>query len=213
MQALFRMLAELAPLCAVRVMQAWAAEGVREDEGSNRGSVVDAIHEVGYGDDDDAAPWCARAVQAAWRIAGWSTLQRLDSRISRSGSVFYMLHSTHDRLPRAVLLCEHIDEKTPDGTLQLFMQQLQPGDALIRYSMLPEHEGTPFDKRTRAMMHKGHTEIVSRVYDDGRVDTVGGNTASQTDARDGNGVFAHSRLYSVRESRVVGFVRPIFVPL
>jgi hypothetical protein len=210
---MFQKISVPASMTAVSTMLSWAAEEVREDEGKNRGSVVDAIHEIGYGDDEDAAPWCARAVQAAWRIAGWSTMQRLDPRISRSGSVFYMLHSTFERIPSCALRCDYIGTDTSDDVVEAFCERLRPGDALIRYSMKPEFEDVLFESRRRSQTHKGHTEIVSNIYPDGFVDTVGGNTMSQTDSRDGDGVFIHSRMYNVREERVVGFVRPVFGPI
>ena len=202
-----------APLLATLTIQSWAAEGVRESDGKNRGPVVDAIHEIAGGDDEDAAAWCARAVQAAWRIAGWATGQALDARISRSGSVFYLLHTTHRRLPSSALRCEHIGSKTPGEVVEAFTRDLRPGDALIRYTVRPGFEGVPFEGRERSMTHLGHTEIVCATYSDGYVDTIGGNTRGQTDSRDGDGVYLHRRMYSVRDPRVVGFVRPVFGPL
>lgn len=202
-----------APLLATLTMHSWAAERVRESDGKNRGPVVDAIHEIAGGDDEDAAAWCARAVQAAWRIAGWATGQALDPRISRSGSVFYMLHTTLRRLPSSALRCDHIGAYTPDHAVEAFTRALRPGDALIRYSMRSGFDGVAFDERKRSMTHKGHTEIVLATYADGCVDTIGGNTRGDTDSRDGDGVYVHRRLYSVRDPRVVGFVRPVFAPL
>jgi len=199
---------------ALMVMQSWVDIKVREDEGSNRGSVVDAIHEIGYGDDEDAAPWCARAIQAAWRTAGWATRQHVDPRISKSGSVFYLLHTTWGRLPSAVLRCDHIGPDTPDDVVDAFCARLTAGDALIRYSVRPEHADVAFDDLTRKMTHKGHAEMVERSYTDGSgdVDTIAGNTIHRQE-REGNGVFRHERLYSVRDANVVGFVRPVFHPL
>ena len=63
------------------------------------------------------------------------------------------------------------------------------------------------------MTHLGHTEIVLATYADGYVDTIGGNTRGDTDSRDCDGVYVHRRMYSVRDPRVVGFVRPVFGPL
>jgi hypothetical protein len=202
-----------AALLSTLTMQSWAVEGVRESDGQNRGPVVDAIHEIAGGDDEDAAPWCARAVQAAWRIAGWATGQALDSRISRSGSVYYMMHTTHRRLPSSALRCDHIGSQTPDKAVEAFTLDLRPGDALIRYTMRPGFKDVPFAKRERSMTHLGHTEIVCGAYSDGYVDTIGGNTRGQTDSRDGDGVYVHRRMYSIRDPRVVGFVRPVFHPL
>jgi len=202
-----------APLLATLTMTSWAAERVRESDGKNRGPVVDAIHEIAGGDDEDAAAWCARAVQAAWRIAGWATGQALDPRISRSGSVFHLLHTTFRRIPSCALRCDHIGADTPVDAVEAFVRDLRPGDALIRYSMRSGFEGVAFAERKRSMTHLGHTEIVVATYADGYVDTVGGNTRGDTDSRDGDGVYVHRRMYCVREERVVGFVRPVFAPL
>lgn len=188
---------------ALATMLAWAQEGVRESDGPNRGPVVDAIHELAGGDDEDAAAWCARAVQAAWRIAGWATLQRLDPAVSRSGSVFYLLHETHKRAPELCILSHDVTFPTAE---------IKPGDAMIRYSVAPEFLDVPVWERKRSMTKSAHVELVVRVHPDGWLDTVGGNTDAD-DARDGDGVYLHRRRYSINEPRVVGFVRPRFLPL
>lgn len=197
-----------APVNAMMAMRSWAFEGVREDEGSNRGSTVDAIVETGYGEAESGDPWCARAVQAAWRIGGWVTGQQMHSGISKSGSVFYMLHSTYKAIPVQVLLCNY------DMTAQQverFAAKLLPGDAMIRYTIKPEFVDVPFDDLKRSMTHKGHVEILQGARPDGTLDTVGGNTDSDT-SRDGDGVYCHEGRYNIKEQRVVGFVRPLYIP-
>lgn len=187
-----------APLLSVLVMRSWAGLKVRESDGKNRGPVVDAIHELAGGDDADAAAWCARAVVAAWTVAGWATQQDIDPRISRSGSVFHLMHQTARKAPGQVILAADVTD--PVG-------QIRPGDAMIRYEVID-----PTKPLTRDNTESGHTEIVQRVYPDGRLDTVGGNTGSQFE-RDGDGVYIHKGLYRVGEKRVVGFVRPLFVAI
>ena len=73
-----------------------------------------------------------------------------------------------------------------------------------------EHRGVRFGDLRRKMTEKGHTEIVVKVYPNGDLDTIGGNTDSDT-ARDGDGVYFHSRRYNIAEERVVGFVVPRWV--
>lgn len=213
LQALLRQIEEAggvdpAPALAASIAEGFALYGVRESDGQNRGPVVDAFHELseaagGSGDKEDAAPWCARFVTACWFLAGIATLQRVDAAVSRSGSVFYMLHSTFNRAPELVLLTEDIRDVVHD---------VRPGDALIRYERARGAERVPFADLTRKDTHRGHTELVLRAYADGTLDTVGGNTDSG-DSRDGDGVYFHSRRYSIDEERVVGFVRPRFVPM
>jgi hypothetical protein len=186
---------------AVRVMYAWDAMEVRESDGKNRGPIVDAIHELAGGDDDDAAPWCARAVRAAWIVGGWAACKVIDPKISTSGSVFYLLHSTMNRAPDQVILSDLV--KDP-------VAEVPVGSAMIRYTVRPEHKGVKFGDLKRRMTHKGHTEIVVKVYPNGDLDTVGGNTDSD-DGRDGDGVYLHSRRYNIAEERVVGFVVPRWV--
>lgn len=203
-----------AALGAVLVMRSWAAMKVRESDGQNRGPVVDAIHELseaagGSGDKEDAAPWCARAVNVSWYLAGLCTFQEVDPKISRSGSVFYLMHSTYKRAPELVTL---VNSKEAIEALGDPTKAIKPGDAMIRYSIRDGHEGVPFDELKRKMTELGHVEIVQKVYADGTLDTVGGNTDHDT-AREGNGVFVHRKRYSIHEERVVGFVRPRFIPL
>lgn len=203
----------LAPLISVLVLRSWAAMKVRETR-QNRGPVVDAIHELaeaagGSGDKEDAAPWCARAVVVAWYIAGLATFQRVDPVVSRSGSVFYLLHSTFRKAPELVVMVN-----TPAAIEKLGdpVKAILPGDAMIRYDRVRGNEGVSFEELTRSMTTNAHTELVQRVYPDGTIDTVGGNTDSDT-GRDGNGVFVHRKRYSIHEARVVAFVRPRFIPL
>lgn len=201
------------PIVAVTIAQSFADQGVRESDGQNRGPVVDAIHELseaagGSGDKEDAAAWCARFVNVCWYLGGLATGQKVDPDVSRSGSVFYLMHSTHNRAPELVT---RVDSDEAIAALGDVTKAIRPGDALIRYEMRPEHAGVSFKDRKRRQTHKGHTEIVVRVYDNGDLDTIGGNTDHDT-AREGNGVFFHSKRYSIHEDRVVGFVRPRFVP-
>ena len=201
------------PFVAVTIAQSFADQNVRESDGQNRGPVVDAIHELseaagGSGDKEDAAAWCARFVNVCWYLGGLATGQRVDPAVSRSGSVFYLMHSTHKRAPELVTRVDSLKAIDELGTVT---KAIRPGDALIRYEMKPEHAAVDFDDRTRRQTQKGHTELVVRVYEDGTLDTIGGNTDHDT-AREGNGVFFHSKRYSIHEDRVVGFVRPRFLP-
>ena len=186
---------------ALRVMLTWADIKVRESDGKNRGPIVDAIHELAGGDDDDAAAWCARAVVASWTVGGWAAGKVLDPKISTSGSVFYLMHSTMNRAPEQVILADLV--KDP-------VAEIPVGSAMIRYTVRPEHKGVKFGDLKRRMTHKGHTETVVKVYPNGNLDTVGGNTDSD-DGRDGDGVYLHSRRYNIAEERVVGFVVPRWV--
>ncbi len=203
-----------APLLALLVMRSWAAMKVRESDGQNRGPVVDAIHELseaagGNGDKEDAAPWCARAVNVAWYLAGLCTFQRVDPVVSRSGSVFYLLHSTFRRAPELVIF---VNTKEAIEGLGDLTKVIKPGDAMIRYTVKDRYRDVPFDELERKMTESGHVEIVQKVHKDGTLDTVGGNTDHDT-AREGNGVFVHRGRYSVHEDRVVAFVRPRYLPL
>lgn len=208
----FSHLNECAPLLACATMLSWADMGVREEKGKNRGQVVDAIHELagaarftrgGSDSDADGEPWCARAVVAAWYVAGLATRQDISRDVSLSGSVFYMLHSTYNANRKLVVLAADVTDP---------MRQILPGDALCRYTMRPGFEHVPFEERKRSMTTGTHVEMVTRVYEDGFVDTVGGNTDSD-DARDGDGVYLHRRRYSIHQDRVVGFVRPAWVAI
>lgn len=195
---------------AVNVMRSWAAANVREEAGQNRGQVVDAIHELagaarftrgGSDSDADGEPWCARAVVAAWYVAGLSVFRDIDRDVSLSGSVFYMAHSTFNADRSLVLLASDVTDPA---------EQIMPGDALIRYTMKAGHESVPFAKRKRSMTTGTHVELVKLAHADGRIETIGGNT-NGADAREGNGVFEHPDTYRLDQDRVQAFVRPRWV--
>ena len=186
---------------AVRTMYAWDAMEVRESDGQNRGPIVDMIHALAGADPRDAAPWCARCVHAAWRVGGWASGKVIDPRISTSGSVFYLLHTTINRAPEQTILTADITDP---------VAQVPVGAAMIRYSIKREHRDVKIADLKRKMTEKGHTEIVVKVYPNGDLDTIGGNTDSDT-ARDGDGVYFHARRYNISETRVVGFVVPRWV--
>lgn len=186
-----------APLLVAVVMRALAAMKVRETGGKNRGPMVDAIHLLGYGE-PDGQPYCARSVHAALVIVGLVTFSRPDPRIAKTGSVHKLWLRTLRDAPELCTWAKNVSDP---------LKQIRPGDIMIRYELASESRG-----HVEGNAVNGHTEVVTRVYEDGSFDTTGGNTGSQFE-RDGEGFFDHVKLYSLRDKRVVGFIRPAFVPL
>lgn len=164
---------------AVLVARSFALMQVRE-HGSNRGRWVDAIVEIGGGDDEAAGAWCAYFGWACWHIAALALGYRVTSRTS--GGVVRSWHYATE------------DERVT-GTPR-------PGD-LMCIVRNPEH--LPAVRRGETV--PGHMEIVRRVYDSGMIDTIGGNTTGG-DSAEGDGVYTHESLYSVYDPRLIGFIRP-----
>lgn len=186
---------------ALNVMKSWVKLKVREEDGKNRGSIVDAIHELADGDDEDAAAWCMRAIMAACVTAGWASGTKLDPRISTSGSVHKQWLRTFKAFPEICVWAKDVTDP---------VAQIRPGMVMIRYELVDVAKG-----HVEGNAKLGHTEMVSAVYSDGSFDTIGGNTGSgsNADAREGDGVYEKSKHYSLKDKRVVGFWMPRFVPI
>lgn len=172
-------LADVPGVVAARVGVSWARLGVRETDGANRGRWVDAIVEIGGGDDERADPWCMFFAWACWHVAGLALGRRVVSRTS--GSVISSWHrataAERQTVPRV-------------------------GDILCRVRKVSDLEAV-----RAGQWAPGHAEIVIRVLDGGQLWTVGGNTFDE-DGAEGDGVHLHRSTYTLADPRLIGFIRP-----
>jgi hypothetical protein len=176
---------------AAMVMRSWAALGVREDGGKNRGRWVDAIVELGGGDDEDAPAWCALACCAAW-IAGCHALGLHPLLVTSGGVARLWQRQTRDS---AILI--------PIAAVREGAQLL-PGDILIR-----GRDEAGARRIAAGQSAYGHAELVVRhVVGAEWLHTAGGNTTS-ADSAEGDGVYDKPRGHRVDDARIVGFVRPL----
>lgn len=167
-------------IVATRVGMTWAAMDVREEAGSNRGRWVDAIVEIGGGDDDDAPAWCMYFVWACWHVACLSLGLELVSRTS--GSVISSWHRATDG--------ERVDGDPIAGDILCRVRSVDDLAGVLAGGWAP-----------------GHAEIVIRTRADGVIETVGGNTFSE-DGAEGDGVYIHRQTYTRNDPRLLGFIRP-----
>lgn len=177
-------LREYPELFAVMTARSFAKMDVRET-GHNRGRWVDAIIEMGGGDDDDAPAWCSYFVWACWHNACLALGLKLDSRTS--GGVTRSWH------------------KNPAG--QYKIEDAKIGDLMIRVRD-PNHVGRVLNGNNVP----GHTEIIVKIRPDGWIHTIGGNTISE-DSAEGNGVFEKERGIHKDDPRIIGALRPSYTKL
>jgi hypothetical protein len=176
---------------AAMVMRSWAALGVREDGGKNRGRWVDAIVEMGGGDDEDAPAWCALACCAAWYTACHAL--GLHPRVVASGGVARLWQ--RQTVDTATLIPV---SAVREGA------QLLPGDILIR-----GRDEAGARRIAAGQSAYGHAELVVRhVVGAEWIHTAGGNTTGG-DSAEGDGVYDKPRGHRVDDARIVGFVRPL----
>jgi hypothetical protein len=164
---------------AVLVARSFALMRVRE-RGSNRGRWVDAIVQIGGGDDEAAGAWCAYFGWACWHIAALALGYRVASHTS-GGVVRSWLRATED---------ERIYQTPQPGDLMCIVRRAEHLSAVRAGNTVP-----------------GHMEIVRRVYGDGSLDTIGGNTTGG-DSAEGDGVYMHQGVYRLDDPRLIGFIRP-----
>jgi len=164
---------------AVLVARSFALMQVRE-RGSNRGRWVDAIVEIGGGDDEAAGAWCAYFGWACWHIAALALGCRVTSRTS--GGVVRSWHRATE--------AERIYQTPRPGDLMCIVRNPAHLSAVRQGQTVP-----------------GHMEIVRRVYGDGSLDTIGGNTTGG-DSAEGDGVYIHRKVYTLSDPRLIGFIRP-----
>lgn len=163
----------------VLVARSFALMDVRE-HGHNRGRWVSAIIRLGGGDDDDQPAWCAYFGWACWHIAAIATGQRVVTATS-GGVARSWLKATED---------ERILQTPRPGDLMCIVRDPAHLSAVRAWHTVP-----------------GHMEIVRRVYGDGTLDTIGGNTTGG-DSAEGDGVYEHRGTYRLDDPRLIGFIRP-----
>ena len=165
---------------AARVGMTWAEMDVREELGSNRGRWVDAIVEIGGGDDEAAPAWCMYFCWACWHVAGLGLGLEVTSRTS--GSVIPSWHRATDE--------ERVDGDPIAGDILCRVRDVDDLAAVLAGGWAP-----------------GHAEIVIRTRPDGGIETVGGNTFDE-DGAEGDGVYIHRQTYTRDDPRLLGFIRP-----
>jgi len=175
---------------AAMVMRSWAALGVREDGGKNRGRWVDAIIEMGGGDDEDAPAWCALACCAAWYTACHAL--GLHPRVAASGGVARLWQ--RQTVETATLIPV---SAVREGAA------LQAGDILIR-----GRDEAGARRIAAGQSAYGHAELVVRYAGGEWIHTAGGNTTGG-DSAEGDGVYDKPRGHRVDDARIVGLVRPL----
>jgi hypothetical protein len=166
-------------LTAVMAARSFAKMNVVE-QSHNRGRWVDAIIEMGGGDDDDAPAWCAYFAWGCWHMGCLTLGLELDSRTS--GGVIRSWH------------------KNPDA--QYNIRDAKMGDLMIRV-----RDEDDVEKVLEGGTVPGHTELIVDISADGWVHTIGGNTISE-DSAEGNGVFEKKRGIHVDDPRIIGALRP-----
>lgn len=185
---------------AVLTMKSWAALPVRESS-PNRGRWVDAIVEMGGGDDEDAPAWCAYAVWAAWHSACHAIGLKLVQ--PTSGGVIRSWHKAPEHT--RILHSDVVSGK----------EVLQPGDIMIR-----TREAKHVERVLNGSTVPGHTELFVRFDPDSGltntladwIHTAGGNT-NEAGSADGQGVYDKVEGIRIDDPRLVGWIRPDFEQL
>jgi hypothetical protein len=167
-------------ILAVRAALTFASMNVREETGANRGRWVDAIVELGGGDDEAAPAWCMLFCWACWHIAALALGLEVTSRTS--GSVVSSWHRATD--------AERVTGNPRAGDLLLRVRDAEDLATVRAGGWCP-----------------GHAEIVVRCDDAGKLVTVGGNTFDE-DGAEGDGVYIHRSTYTMNDDRIIGFIRP-----
>jgi hypothetical protein len=177
--AALRTLQRVPGVVAALVARSFALMRVRE-RGINRGRWVDAIVQIGGGDDEQAGAWCSYFGWACWHIAALVLGCRVVSRTS--GGVVRSWHYATE--------AERVQGTPQPGDLMCIVRDARHLDTVRAGGTVP-----------------GHLELVRRVHADGTLDTIGGNTTS-ADSAEGDGVYLHRGTYTLTDPRLIGFIRP-----
>jgi hypothetical protein len=166
---------------------------VRE-QGQNRGRWVDAIIELGGGDDaegnEDGSAWCAYFVNACLWTGALVTQRKLLTKTSGGVTKSYNNLKPEERIS--------VEDVKSGGV------KLQPGDVFYRVRDASKRDSVRMGSNTL-----GHEGFAIRLRGDGWIVTIEGNTDSG-DSAEGSGVFMKMQGIHIDDPRLIAFGRPTF---